>query len=133
MDKTLVERLEEAAKRIADARAVGALPDPLLCHLAYIVEANLPHILERLQASTALTDLQREGQAWEAEAVARLFHDTYERLAPSFGYETRADTKQFDPTTPNGKLMIAVCGEVAAAIRSEPDYIGGVWMPGADE
>ncbi len=52
------------------------------------------------------------------ESIARLFHDTYERLAPSFGYETRPDTKAFDPTTPNGRLMIAVCGQVAAAIRS---------------
>jgi hypothetical protein len=24
-----------------------------------------------------------------AEALARLFHETYERLAPEFGYETR--------------------------------------------
>lgn len=50
-----------------------------------------------------------------ATEMARLFHETYERLAPSFGYETRADTKAFDPESPNGKLMIAVCGEVARA------------------
>lgn len=50
-----------------------------------------------------------------AERVARKFHDTYERLAPNFGYETRADTKAFDPDTPNGKLMIAVCGELVPA------------------
>ena len=47
-----------------------------------------------------------------AEAMARYFHDTYEALAPSFGYETRADTKQFDPQSPNGRLMIAVCQNV---------------------
>lgn len=47
-----------------------------------------------------------------AEAWARQLHDTYERLAPSFGYETRKETRQFDPTTPSGRLMIAVCGEV---------------------
>ena len=47
----------------------------------------------------------------QAERLARLFHDTYERLAPKFGYETREETKQFDPESPNGKLMIAVCGE----------------------
>lgn len=50
--------------------------------------------------------------------IARLFHDTYERLAPSFGYETRADTKAFDPDSPNGKLMTAVCGYVAAALNA---------------
>lgn len=51
--------------------------------------------------------------------IARLFHDTYERLAPKFGYETRDDTKEFDPTTPNGKLMTAVCGEIKATIERE--------------
>lgn len=55
------------------------------------------------------------------EQTARLFHDTYERLAPRFGYETRQDTKQFDPTSKNGKLMIAVCGEVAGKLVSERD------------
>jgi hypothetical protein len=48
----------------------------------------------------------------EEVELAILFHNTYERLAPSFGYETRVDTKLFDITTPNGKLMIAVCKEV---------------------
>lgn len=43
-----------------------------------------------------------------AEQIARLFHDTYERLAPEYGYKTRPDTKQFDPETPNGRLMVAV-------------------------
>lgn len=47
------------------------------------------------------------------EKLARLFHETYERLAPSFGYETRTETRQFDPTTPNGSLMIAVCAELS--------------------
>lgn len=52
-----------------------------------------------------------------AEQLAMLFHETYERLAPSFGYETRQDTKSFDPQSPNGKLMIAVCGEVLNHIK----------------
>ncbi len=47
-----------------------------------------------------------------AEVLARRFHEVYERLAPSFGYETRKDTRDFDPTTPNGRLMVAVCGEL---------------------
>lgn len=54
----------------------------------------------------------------QAEQLARLFHDTYERLAPQYGYETRDDTKQFDPTAPNGKLMIAVCGAILAGTIS---------------
>ena len=47
-----------------------------------------------------------------SEKLARLFHDTYERLAPKYGYETRKETRQFDPNTPNGKLMIAVTDEI---------------------
>ncbi len=48
---------------------------------------------------------------------ARLFHETYERLAPSFGYETRKDTTDFDPHSNNGRLMIAVCSEVVRAVE----------------
>jgi len=51
--------------------------------------------------------------------LAKLFHTTYERLAPNFGYETRADTKEFDANSPNGKLMVAVCVEIEAAIRED--------------
>lgn len=49
-----------------------------------------------------------------AEALARQLHDLYEELAPFFGYETRPDTKAFDPDSPNGRLMIAVCGRLAS-------------------
>ena len=41
--------------------------------------------------------------------LAVLFHEAYERLAPEFGYETRVETREFDPETPNGGLMVAVC------------------------
>lgn len=51
--------------------------------------------------------------------LAILFHDTYERLAPQFGYETRKETRAFDPTSPNGKLMIAVCGSIKAIIEQK--------------
>jgi len=54
-----------------------------------------------------------------SEKIARLFHDTYERLAPEFGYETREDTKVFDPESKNGKLMIAVCAEIEKLIQKE--------------
>jgi hypothetical protein len=56
----------------------------------------------------------------EAKAMAIRFHETYERLAPSFGYETRKETRAFDPESPNGKLMIAVCGEVARSLAQPP-------------
>ena len=44
--------------------------------------------------------------------LAILFHETYERLAPEYDYETRKETRAFDPDTPNGQLMQAVCGEI---------------------
>lgn len=47
-----------------------------------------------------------------AVELARFFHDTYERLAPDYGYKTRKDTRMFNASSPNGELMIAVCEEV---------------------
>lgn len=44
--------------------------------------------------------------------LAIMFHEIYERLAPEFGYETRKETRAFDPETPNGQLMQAVCSEI---------------------
>lgn len=52
----------------------------------------------------------------DALALAIRFHETYERLAPSFGYETRPDTRAFDPESKNGRLMVAVCAEIGAAV-----------------
>lgn len=48
------------------------------------------------------------------EKVAFLFHNTYEGLAPKFGYETRKDTKAFDTKSQNGQLMIATCKAVVS-------------------
>jgi len=53
------------------------------------------------------------------EEIAILFHETYERLAPQFGYETRKDTKEFDKNSPNGKLMVAVIGEILPQLLQE--------------
>jgi hypothetical protein len=52
-------------------------------------------------------------------ALAVLFHVTYEKLAPSKSYETRKETRIFDPESPNGKLMIATCAEIQKAIRED--------------
>lgn len=48
----------------------------------------------------------------DALELARFFHDTYERLAPEYGYETRAETRRFESGSANGRLMQAVCAEV---------------------
>lgn len=59
-----------------------------------------------------------EGPFSSDEALARFFHDTYERLAPSFGYETRPETRTFDPASKNGRLMLAVMREVRTVLAS---------------
>jgi cupin superfamily acireductone dioxygenase involved in methionine salvage len=48
------------------------------------------------------------------EKVAKLFHDTYERLAPQYGYKTRDETAVAweDVPWPNKALMIAVAATV---------------------
>ena len=53
----------------------------------------------------------------DALGLAVMFHEIYERLAPNFGYETRLETRVFDPETSNGRLMIAVCTEILAQLR----------------
>lgn len=48
------------------------------------------------------------------ERFARAFHETYERLAPSFSYQTREDSRKpwSDVPQNNKNLMVAVCAEV---------------------
>lgn len=56
-----------------------------------------------------------------SEQLAKLFHETYERLAPTFGYETRKGTavpwEQLPPRNKN--LMIAVADLI------ELEFFGG--------
>lgn len=55
------------------------------------------------------------------EEMARAFHEAYERLAPSFGYKTREVSAVPWVQVPeaNRNLMVAVAGEVLAALESE--------------
>lgn len=57
----------------------------------------------------------------EAEATARLFHETYERLAPSFCYETRKESAVpwEDVPANNRALMVAVVSEVESVRRAK--------------
>lgn len=52
------------------------------------------------------------------EELAQYFHDTYERLAPEFGYKTRDESAVPWDKVPenNRKLMIAVCTSVLVAL-----------------
>jgi hypothetical protein len=80
---------------------------------------NREVLLARAEKFDLAADRLASRPLGDGEALARRFHEIYERLAPSFGYETRAETREFDPATPNGKLMIAVCQEVATTIPAE--------------
>ena len=54
----------------------------------------------------------------DAESVAKMFHEAYERLAPAFGYETREATRVPWEQVPerNKRLMIAATAEVLALL-----------------
>lgn len=96
------------------ARALAAGPDG--------VEPWNRKPAPRMEAETpALIDwLQRMAPPPDPEALARLFHEAYERLAPAHGYETRkASAVPWDQVPTNNKaLMIAVCSEITAAIET---------------
>lgn len=67
---------------------------------------------------------QGESHMPDAEVVARLFHEAYERLAPAFGYVTRDETRVPWEQVPerNRRLMIAVAAEVLAEILSTAEH-----------
>ena len=51
--------------------------------------------------------------------ITKKFHDTYEKLAIEYTYETREDTKVFDINSNNGKLMYATVNEIVSPILEE--------------
>lgn len=57
--------------------------------------------------------------ALSPERLAQMFHEAYERLAPSFGYETRkASAKPWAEVPANNRaLMTTVAAEILAALR----------------
>jgi hypothetical protein len=56
----------------------------------------------------------RRRSAPNAEEVAKFFHETYEKLAPEFGYETRKESAVPWEEVPekNRRLMVAVAAIV---------------------
>ena len=51
--------------------------------------------------------------------ITKKFHDTYEKLASEYAYETRKDTRVFDINSNNGKLMYATVNEIVSPILKE--------------
>ncbi len=80
-------------------------------HLIVDAQGNpvlAPHIIGAVDANTP--------PIATPERLAHLFHETYERLAPEYGYATRSETAipwlDIPEDNPNKRLMIAVAGEV---------------------
>lgn len=87
---------------------------------------------QNLLGGPPLSRFPRRSPVPDAESVAKLFHEAYERLAPAFGYDTREATRTSWEHVPehNKRLMIAVTAEVLALlfppevpISSLPDEI----------
>jgi hypothetical protein len=93
---------DEQIDMILDAAKVPEPPESMLDYDVKVARAILAHVRE------------------EPEDMARKFHEAYERLAPVYGYETRHDTRAFDPASPNGRLMIAVCSELLGVAPLPP-------------
>lgn len=62
----------------------------------------------------ARTPAARDRAKLNPEVLAQLFHDTYERLAPEFGYTSRRTSAVpwADVPEPNKSLMIATAKQV---------------------
>jgi len=57
------------------------------------------------------------------EELARLFHETYEELAPNYGYTTRRSSAVpwEEVPEPNKSLMIAVSTRILEKLEEERD------------
>ena len=66
------------------------------------------------QAEEKSMEEKKEERNQIAINLAKKFHRYYEELAPQYGYETREETREFNPDSKNGKLMIAVCERILA-------------------
>lgn len=73
------------------------------------------------------------GGEWTPLSLAEHFHKIYERRAPEFGYETRRETRAFNPGSANGKLMIAVCSEILRDFNAALAAERAKWMELCDK
>ena len=92
---------------------VDALREEILA--AYAAGAQSQQTVARNLRVPAFDEQPPQSQAVMPVEIAKAFHESYERLAQSFGYMTKEETRQFDEISPNGKLMIAVAAEIQAA------------------
>ena len=55
----------------------------------------------------------------QAEQLAQYFHESYERLAPEYGYTTRKDSAWYKVPETNRALMVAVASEVLTWMQEQ--------------
>jgi len=117
----------------AVAAALNYFPKPLRWS-NWIATEHL--FMDGVEQSSPSSDTEPHARPYTPEELAREFHDTYERLAPSFGYETRKESAKPWNEVPeqNRRLMTAVCREIidrkletasSGAMRKARDEGGG--------
>ncbi len=127
-------KIFQVFKRYRDNRLLRTTIDPDL----YFVAMHRTHVrltplgqyywqlakLNLLESDPAFSEVWRRPVP-DAETVARFFHETYERLAPNFAYETRPETAKpwDDVPTRNKQLMIAVAAEVLTMLFPPEDVV----------
>jgi hypothetical protein len=97
--KENIKRLEKENDKILDE----------ICQDYINLQSQLDIANKKLDKINKITPLE----------LAKTFHLLYESFAPSFGYETREETREFDENSNNGKLMIAVCEKILSIIGDE--------------
>jgi hypothetical protein len=81
--------------------------------------AELAALITRREQGAVEVAIPKVGKS--DEDLARAFHETYERLAPKFGYKTRESSAKPWVEVPetNRNLMIAVCSVIRSEIEQE--------------
>lgn len=64
------------------------------------------------RATAAILKAHNDELDAQSMRLALELHDTYEQKTPEHGYETRPETRLFDPASPNGRLMLATCRDL---------------------
>lgn len=84
---------------------------------SYVVDGNIIRNMTKNIENIIKEVSEREKK--EMLEITKEFHDTYEKLASEYTYETREDTKVFDINSNNGKLMYATVNEIVSPILKE--------------
>jgi hypothetical protein len=107
MNEEAMSQLSEAAERV-------------LKHVNVEIDQFTRDV--RLLAHAALaSQTPTPGPRWTPDDLAKRFHQTYEYLAPKFGYETRKESAVEWEKVPeqNRKLMTAVCEHILKELEVE--------------